>query len=154
MARPGRSRRIRLTVGLLAGAVFLAAVGLLIADQVRLHRQFDRDRAALRVTRQRTGVVSAQLGQLRHDLDLLGTQVGDDATALNQDTSQLKGARWALALTQANVTKENALITSLRTCLSGVEEAMNSLAVGQLDGTLSELGAVSSSCSAAAAAGD
>ena len=58
--------------------------------------------------------------------------MGSDSTALSQDSSQLLGAQTALAAAQAHVTQQKSLITSLQTCLVGVERALNELAVGKL----------------------
>ena len=146
------SRRTRLVAGILVGAVLLAVLGFLVVDLVQQHRGYDQAHASLLTTRHRSALVSGQLARLHHDLDILTTQVGNDSTALAQVTAQLKGAQWALALTRANVTQQSTLITSLQTCLGGVEQALNSLAVGSQDRAASELSAVSSSCTTAAAA--
>lgn len=147
------SSRTRWVVGLLALTVFLTAVGFLVADIVHERRQLDRAKTELGVTRDRTTVVAAQLTELRHDVDLLTTQIGNDTTAFDQDSSQLKGVQAALALTQADVSQQSVLIADLHTCLSGVEEALNSLSVGNQAGAIADLNAVSSSCTAASSSG-
>ena len=136
----------------MAGALFLAAAGYLVADQVQARAQFDRAQRALGVTRHRTGTVSTQLGQLTRDFHVLETQVGSDSTALDQAGSQLQGAQTALAAAQAHVSQQASLIASLRTCLGGVTKALNALAVGNQGRALSQLTSVSSSCTAATAA--
>ncbi len=148
---PRPSRRKRWILCLLAGALFAAALGPLIADQIHARNREDRARTSLGVTRHQTRTVSAQLRLLQHDLSLLKAQVGSDTTALNQDTSQLLGAQTSLAGAQAHVSQQASLITSLQTCLVGVEEALNELAVGQQGAAITALNSVSSSCTAAEA---
>ncbi len=149
-SRP-QSRRRRWIVAGAAFAVFASALGYLVADQVQLHAQFDRAQSSLDVTRHRTGIVSAQLAELRHDLALLTTQVGNDSTALDQDASQLKGAQTALLDAETHVTQQASLIKSLDTCLGGVEQALNALSVGKQSQAIAAVNAVSTSCSSAAA---
>jgi septal ring factor EnvC (AmiA/AmiB activator) len=148
------SSRVRWLAGIGAGALLVAALGYLIADQVQARHQFDRAQASLGVTRHQTATVSTQLAGLRRQLAHLTAQVGDDTTALNQDASQLKGAQSALAAALAHVTQQASHISSLQTCLGGVERALNALSVGKRARAISALRSVSSSCSAAAASGD
>jgi hypothetical protein len=135
----------------LAAAVLAAALGSLIADQVQERSQYGRTKAALGVTQRRTSAVSAQRRELSRDLSVLKTQVGSDTTALSQDSSQLLGAQTSLSAAQAHVTQQASLITSLQTCLVGVERALNGLAVGDQAAAIAALNAVSTSCTAAEA---
>ncbi|MGO8826839.1 MAG: hypothetical protein ACLQU9_16605 [Acidimicrobiales bacterium] len=148
--RPRPSRRGRWVVGILAGALFAAALGSLIDDQVQAHDRFDQARTSLGVTRHETGAVSAQLTELRRNFELVTTQAGSDSTALSQDVSQLKGAQAALAADEAHVSAQSTQITSLHACLGGVERALNALSVGKQSRAITALNSVSSSCSAAA----
>jgi hypothetical protein len=152
LTEPPRQRRVpRWVLGVAAGALLAAALGPLIADQVTAYDRYNRAQAALGVTRQNTDTVSAQLADLRHDLSVLETQVGSDTTALNQDASQLLGAQTSLAAAQTHVTQQASLITSLQTCLVGVEQALNALAVGKQAKAIVALNSVSTSCTAAEA---
>jgi hypothetical protein len=146
-------RWARWVVCIAAGALFATALGYLIADQEQAHDEYGRAHNALGVTRQRTDTTTAQLAEVRRDLSLLETQVGTETTALSRDASQLLGAQTALATAQAHVTQQASLITSLQTCLVGVEEALNALAVGQQPKAIAALNSVASSCTAAEAAG-
>jgi hypothetical protein len=149
--RPRPSRRTRWVVAIAAGALFAAVLGALVADQVRAHDQYGRAQTALGVTRQRTHTVSAQLAEVRRDLSVLNAQVGSDNTALSQDSSQLLGAQTSLAAAQSHVTQQASLISSLQTCLVGVEQALNALAVGKQGNAIAALNSVSLSCTAAEA---
>jgi hypothetical protein len=138
-------------LGLAAGAVFVTALGLLLADQIRTRDSYNRTHTSLGVTQQRTNTVSAQLQELSRDLRVLKTQVGSDTTALSQDSSQLLGAQTSLSAAQAHVSQQASLITSLQGCLVGVEQALNELAVGNREKAIAALNAVSTSCTAAEA---
>jgi hypothetical protein len=151
--RPGRrTRRARWAVGIAGICAVAAALGYLVADQVAQRHRYDTSASLLETTRQQIAGTAAQLSSLQRDLLTLGNQIGSDTTALEQDQSQLKGAQSALAAAQTNVTQQASLITSLQTCLGGVEGALNALAVDNRMGAFTRLEAVSSSCSAAAAA--
>jgi hypothetical protein len=83
---------------------------------------------------------------------VLTAQVGSDTTALNQDTSQLKGAQTALLAAAAHVNQQSSLISALHGWLGGVEQALNAISVGKQAQGLASLASVSSSCSGPAAA--
>jgi hypothetical protein len=138
-------------LGLAAGVLFVAALGLLLTDQVRERASYNRTHTSLGVTQQRTRTVSAQLQELSRDLRVLETQVGSDATALSQDSSQLLGAQTTLSAAQAHVNQQASLITSLQGCLVGVEQALNELSVGNQGRAIAALNAVSASCTGAEA---
>jgi len=147
----GLSRWVRWTLALVAGALFVAALGYLVPDQVRAHDEEGRAQDALVVTRQRTHTVAMQLAEVSRDLGVLKTQVGSDTTALNQDSSQLLGAQTSLSAAQTHVSQQTTLITSLRACLVGVEQALNEIAIGKQASAIAALNAVSTSCTAAEA---
>jgi hypothetical protein len=147
-------RRTRWALWITAATLFAAALGYLIPNQVQAHDQSDRAHTALGVTRQRTHTVAAQLAEVRRDLSILKTQVGSDSTALSQDASELLGAQTSLAAAQAHVTQQAGQITSLQTCLTGVEHALNELAVGDQASAIAALNSVTADCAAAEASGD
>lgn len=131
--------------------IFAAALGYLIPDQVRARDQFAQAQTALGVTRQRMHTAVRLQDEVRRDLSILKTQVGSESTALSQETSQLLGAQTSLAAAKAHVTQQAQLISSLQTCLSGVEQALNALAVGNQSDAIAALNPVSAACSAAEA---
>ncbi len=150
---PRRSRGARWVLGLGAGALFAAALGYLLVDQVQARAQYGRTLTSLSITQHRTRTVSAQLQQLSRDLKVLKTQVGSDTTALSQDSLQLLGAQTSLSAAQTHVTQQASLITSLQSCLVGVERALNELAIGNQPNAIAALNAVSASCAAAEVSG-
>lgn len=150
-AAPKLRRRTRWLLGGGALLVVLTALGVLVADQVQERQSFDQAHTALGVTDGRTRTVSEQLRELSRDLRVLQTQVGSDTTALSQDSSALIGAQTSLSAAQAHVSQQASLITSLQSCLVGVEQALNQLAVGKQGAAISALNAVATSCTAAEA---
>jgi hypothetical protein len=147
--RPRLSRPARWVSALILGALFAAALGYLVTDQVRANDQFQHASAALGVTEYQTNTVSAQLAELQSDLAVLSTQVGNDSTALNQDASEVTGAESALAAAQAHVSQQATLIGTLQSCLGGVERALNALSVGKQSRAIAAVEAVSKSCATA-----
>ena len=105
---PPRSRRW-LVLGA-CGALFCAALGFLLVDAAQANHGYDHSRHVLAVTRGSTDVVSRELAAARIDLHLVTAQVGNDTTALAQDTSQLKGAQSALSAAQAHVFEQASLL--------------------------------------------
>src|ERR1700735_551578 len=83
-ARRQTSRRTSCMLWIAAGALFAAALGYLIPDQVQARDRYAQAHTALGVTRQRTRTVTRQLDEVRRDLKILETQVGSDSTALSQ----------------------------------------------------------------------
>jgi hypothetical protein len=149
---PSRGRRRRLVVAV-ALALIGAALGSLLFDAIQTNHRYDHARHVLAVTRGTTGVVSRELAAARRDLHLVTEQVGNDSTALAQDTSQLEGARSALSSAQAHVFEQASLLNSLHECLGGVEQALNALAVGNQSKAADALKWVTAPCSAAVNAG-
>jgi chromosome segregation ATPase len=140
---------VRWGVALATTALFLAALGWLVHDQVQAHQQADRAQAARRVTQERTADVKQNLAKLRHDVEVLATRVGNDSTAYGQDAAQLTAAESELASTQADVSHQTSQIAALHACLGGVEQALNALAVGSQANAISELSSVATSCATA-----
>lgn len=148
--RPGRRHRRRRWVVLVASVALVgAALGTLLLDAAEVNHRYDHARHVLAITRATTSVVSRELATARKDLRLVTQQVGNDTTALAQDTSQLQGARSALSAAQAHVFEQASLLSSLHECLGGVEQALNALAVGNQSKAADALKWVSAPCSTA-----
>jgi hypothetical protein len=145
---PGRRRLVIVACVALLGSV----IGALLFDATQMNHRYDRSRHVLAVTRGKTDVVSRDLAAARKDLHIVTDQIGSDSTALVQDTSQLQGARSALSAAQAHVIEQAYLLNSLHTCLGGVEQALNALAVGNQAKAADALKWVANPCSAAVSA--
>lgn len=152
--RSGRpSRRLRWLVLVACLTVLGSAVGALLFDAAQTNHRYDHARRVLADTRGTSAVVSRDLAVARTDLFLVSEQVGNDTTALEQDTSQLEGARSALSSAQAHVFEQASLVNSLHECLGGVEQALNALAVGNQSKASDALKWVSTPCTTAVSAG-
>jgi chromosome segregation ATPase len=103
------------------------------------------------MTRRQIASTSADLETVRHELDAVDEQVIADSTNLAQETSQLQGVQKALTTAQANVTHQTGTIDELQTCLGGVEQSLNALAVGDQGRAIDALDAVATNCASAVA---
>jgi hypothetical protein len=146
---PGPPRRRRWLIIVASVTLAAAAVGTLLLDAAHVNQRYDHERHVLAVTRGTTSVVSRELTAARTDLRLVTQQVGNDKTALAQDTSQLEGARSALNAAQAHVFEQASLLSALHECLGGVEQALNALAVGNQAKAADALKWVAAPCSTA-----
>ncbi len=127
-------------------ALGAAGVGYLVTNEVHVNSQFDQAHASLDRTSARFGAVLGDLAAVRRTLGTTDGQVGADATSLSRDTAQLEGVETALALARANVSQQGSAITDLQTCLGGVEQSLNALAVGDLNTAIAQLSAVAAPC--------
>ena len=148
-ARPHGTRLRNWVVGLVAGVVFLAAVGWISVNEVRANTRFDRTHAALVTTRFHLSRVVAQLDAVRRALTVVDGQVAQDRQALGRDATQLTGIQTALSTSRTNLSRGNQTVTDLHTCLSGVEQAANALSVNDRARAIEALGSVTASCTAA-----
>ena len=153
--RPERSRKrrpgMRWVIAGLALAVLAATFGYLAGNEVQANTQFDQAHRSLDVTRGHIHSVLSQLTTVKRELAIVNNQVTAASTALAQDTSQLQGVKKALINAQTNVTNQTSTIGDLQTCLGGVEQALNALAVGDQGPAIAALNAVSTSCARAVA---
>jgi stage V sporulation protein SpoVS len=141
----------RRVAGVVAFALFAGALGYLTGNEVQAGTQFDRTHAALDSTRHHVAVTLAALATVRTGLDVVDGQVNQGHVALARDTTQLQGVQTALAGARADVSHQTQGIAELQACLSGVEQALNALAVGDRVRAIDALDAVTASCSAAVA---
>jgi hypothetical protein len=144
--------RKRLILSLVGAAMFASTLGYLIDDQISVHERFDRAHTSLMITHHRTATVVRNLAVLRHDVAVLTAQVASGTTTWSLDTAQLKSAQAALAVVRAEVSQQSTRIGALHTCLGGVQQALNALAINNQATAVSELSSVASSCAAASGA--
>jgi chromosome segregation ATPase len=132
-------------------AVLAAVLGFVTGNERQANTEFDQTHYTLNVTTHRIDTALADLRTVRNELDLVNGQVSADSTALAQDTAQLQGVQKALTSAQATVTHQTSTISDLQTCLGGVEQALDALAVGDQGHAIDALDAVSTSCANAVA---
>ena len=150
--KKSRVRHRRWIIGVLVLAMLGTAIGLVASDERAANTQFDLTHQSLNSIRRSIDGVVTTLDATRGQLVDVNGQVGDATTALTKDASQLKGAETALANAQSHVSVQTTVLSDLRTCLGGVQQALNALAVGGQSLAIGALNSVSSSCQGAVAA--
>lgn len=148
--RPPR-RRWGWAIPLAALVVGVSLLSYVVTNETHVNTQFDQTHHALDVTRSRENATLANLTAVRRQLSVVNGQVSATSTALAQATVQLQGVQKSLASAQANVTDRTSTIGDLHTCLAGVEQALNALAVADQTHAIDALNGVSASCAGAVA---
>ncbi len=146
--RHGRRRWVAVALAL---AVLVATFGYLAGNEVQANTQFDQTHTSLDSTRHHIDTVLSDLSTVRHELAVVDSQVAAATKALAQDTTQLQGVKHALISAQVDVTSQSSTIGDLHTCLGGVEQALNALAVADQNHAIAALDAVQASCAKAVA---
>jgi flagellin-like hook-associated protein FlgL len=146
-SRRQRGRRCLRWIGLIAAvALFAAALGIITSNEVQTDRQFDHTNRSLDVTRAHIRSVLGNLGTVQNELQGVNVQVFLTSKALAQDAADLKLAQTELANAQSDVSHQTMVITDLRTCLGGVQEALNALSVADQARAIDALNSVTPSC--------
>ncbi len=127
-------------------------LGYLVGNEVQATAQFDQARHALQIRTGHIRVVLAQLAAVETHLQHVNGQASSDAATLSGDAAQLQSLQGQVSATQADVARQTSDIVDLQTCLGGVEEALNALAVADRSVALNALEAVTDSCQRAVAA--
>jgi len=142
-ARHRLRRRWRLvTVYIVVVALLVVAVAVGVAANRQLGRTDDSLNAIRDQLRQTTTRVAAARAKL-------AAVTGETAAAgrtLETETSQLASDQAELAKAQSGVQAKGVSISELDTCLSGVEQALNQIAVGDQAGAAKTLDGVSGNC--------
>ncbi len=137
----------RVAVATLIGVlVVLVAAGLGIGTQLALART---DHSLDRAHDQVHGA-TAKLETTDRQLSAAKTRSVAAGIVLAGESAQLAADQADLARTQADVFAKGVNIADLDTCLSGVEQVLNEIAVGDTAGAAATLAGVSPSCRAAA----
>jgi len=147
-------KRLRLWIALIFGIALVgSALGVVAHDEVRTNTQFDRTHRSLDLSRHHLRTTLASLATVRQELDGVDVQVFLTDRELAQDAADLKSAQATLATARSDVSHQTTVISDLQTCLGGVQEALNALAVADQARAISALHSVSSSCSSVVATG-
>jgi septation ring formation regulator EzrA len=120
-------------------------------NELQADTQFQQASQSLNQTDGHIDAAVAQLTAVRHDLAFLQTQIDVSQAALSSDTTLLEGIRSALTEAQQDVSQKSSYITNLKTCQTGVEQALNALSVGDDLHAVAALGNVSTPCQDAVA---
>ncbi len=139
-----------------AAAVALALVLTGIISDLQVRSDLRQARASLASTRAHLTVVLANLSAVEATLARTSAQRSDLQAALARTSQQLAGAEDSLAGTkqqlsgaQLGLLADGVNTVALNTCLAGVEQALNQVAVGNTSGAAFSISLVASSCQAA-----
>jgi chromosome segregation ATPase len=142
--------RLRYRTAMMAAlALLLAGLGYVVQSAVTATRDFRISQSTLDRTRSHTASVRADLTSALQDLNGVMGEIGQVTVARSSDTAELQEAQAALANAQEDVSSQGSAISALHSCLTGVEQAMNALSVGDQNSAVGALKAVSTSCNAA-----
>ncbi len=142
-ARSGRHRLARL-----AYVVGVTVLAVLVVVGAEAHAGVIRDGRRLVAVRTELRGAETQLAAVRAELGATTGHSNSAASTLAQETAQLTAVRTKLAGTEADVFDQAIGITDLTTCLSGVQQALNQIAVGNESGGAATLDGVAASCRA------
>jgi len=135
----------------LAALLIALLITLLVGVTVGLVTHASLDGANGRLNVARGGLLHSQDYQKAAVVRLHALSDAADAEAfeLGIDSSQLSGLDDQLALSQSNVLSQGIRISDLDACLSGVEQALNQISLGNAAGAGNTLSQVGPECSGA-----
>jgi hypothetical protein len=140
------------TLGATAFGVFASGMGILSNSSLQSGAQFRSAHGSLLTTRQRISTTLDDLASIRQDLTHIDRIVAKTTSDLTDDTTQLRRDLDALTEARAGVTTRGSAITSLQSCLGGVERSLNALTVGDQGSAFLALSSVTAACQEAVAA--
>ena len=132
----------------LVTAYVVVAVLLMVAVVVgvQANRQLGRTDDSLQAVRGQLRTTTAQVAVARAQLAAADARTEAAQRTLDAESAQLASDQAQLAKAQAGVHAKGVSIGELDTCLSGVEKALNQIAVGDQSGAASTLDGVSANC--------
>jgi hypothetical protein len=145
-----RRRRRRLLVVYVVVSVLLVTA---VVVGVQANRQLGRTDASLASIRGQLQRTTAQVATARSELATAVAHSEADEGTLRTETAQLATDQSQLAKVQADVHAKGVSIGQLDLCLSGVEQALNQIAVGDQAGAAATLNSVSANCQSAEPSG-
>ena len=125
--------------------VLAAGVAMGASSRAQLHRTD----AELTAVRARLHQTVGRARQAESRLAAVTAQATSAAHLLSTETAQLASVQSQLASTEANVFANGVSINNLDTCLSGVEQALNEISLGDQHDAATTLNGVAASCRAA-----
>jgi hypothetical protein len=145
-ARPPRHRRRWLWV---VYAVLIATLAASLADAVASHGRLSRTDAALQVEQAKVRQANASLLAVHRELLQADGLADNAAQVLARETAQLTSVRSQLAAAEADQFENGVSIAHLTACLSGVQQALNQISLGDTAGAAATINGVSSTCQGA-----
>ncbi len=132
----------------LALAVLGAASVLLVTD-LRARAEARRATSAFTLTQVQLAQERAHLLGAQAQMRATVSDVQALAASISQTQTSLASSIAAVSSTERGLVYGGYDISALNTCLGGVTQALDQVAVGQTAGALSSLGAVSTTCNSA-----
>ncbi|HVA04706.1 MAG TPA: family 43 glycosylhydrolase [Acidimicrobiales bacterium] len=137
----------------MAGIAALALLTTGLLSDLHVRSELRQARSSLKATRSRLGITLKRLSSAEASLTSTTGERDTLQLALNNTSRELSAAEASLASTQGSLANANTGlafqgidITTLNTCLAGVEQALNQIAVGDQNGAVTSISAASSSC--------
>jgi hypothetical protein len=140
LRRRRRRRRLLLVYVVVSMMLLTAVVG------VQANRQLTRTDASLAAVRGQLQRTTAQVATARSQLATAAAHSEADQRTLHTESAQLAADQAQLAQAQADVHAKGVSIGQLDLCLSGVEQALNQIAVGDQAGAVTTLHGVAANC--------
>lgn len=151
---PGRSllrfpsRRWRVATGAAVLALALATGCLLVVSDVQGRTEIRTTDVSLATVDHQLKGVQSELAGVRHRLAAADSGAATVTRSFDAAQSQLATTQKSLSAAEAGLHSQGVNLAALNNCLSGVEQALNEISVGQTSGGLATLRAASSACSA------
>jgi hypothetical protein len=143
-------RRWVLPVAYAVGAVMLVAA---VVVGVNAHAELNRARSSVSSTRAELRHAQGLVVEAKAGLTKYGGQADAARRALASTSAQLSADQAKLAADQVDVFSKGVSISQLDTCLSGVEQALNQISLGDPTGAATTLNGVAANCRAAEPSG-
>jgi hypothetical protein len=143
-----RSGPARLALAAVVAVVVVALGTVLVVSDLRARTEIRTTAVSLQSTDHRLSGLRAELSGAEQRLARARSEDASVTRFFDAAQSALSTAQKSLAQDQAGLHAQGVDLGALDTCLSGVEEALNQIAVGQTSGGLDSLKASSSSCAA------
>ncbi len=149
-SQPGRppDRRLHRSLGVLALLGLLAAVAAIVIGVTSQLAIADAN-GSLAVTRTNLHHAKKTLDGLRGQLTAMEAQSTAAGITLAGESAALAKDQAALARAQMDVVANGVNISALDSCLSGIEQTLNQIAVNDVAGATSTLGSVENTCKSA-----
>jgi len=119
----------------------------LAVTDLRGRTEVDRTDSEIASADERLADARAQLAGAQERADVVGAQARATATSEFQTQSTIVGTNASITSTDEGIFFDGFAIGQLNTCLVGVTQALDQVAVGQTRGALASLGALSTNCS-------
>ena len=148
--RRGAGRRWVLPVAFAVGAVMLVAATVV---GINAHAQLNRTHSSVASTRAELRHAQTLVAETKAELTKVSGQAATSRRALASASAQLSAAQAKLAADQVDVFSKGVSISQLDTCVSGVEQALNQISLGDPTGAATTLNGVAANCRAAEPSG-